>query len=327
MTPMSLRPTLLALSLALAAPAFAGDAPAPGQALLVLDASGSMWGQIEGKAKIAIAREAVDQMLAGWPGGELGLMAYGHRRKGDCGDIELLQPVGAFDAAAIRGQVGRLQPRGMTPISAAVRQAAEQLKFTEHKATVILVSDGEETCHADPCALGAELEALGVDFTAHVVGFDIEEGSRAQAQLQCLARNTGGQYVSARDAGELGDALGRVAEAGPTRPAIAVKEADAWIPGYALEADVGETLDGDAEGGTTVHEFSVDQTARDCQAICEADAACQAWHYEPTGSYFVEYPRCHTKGGAFSMRLRAEGEGWVAGVKPGVKLIRDEASE
>jgi len=327
MIPMRLRPTLLAMSLALAAPAFAEEAPQAGQALLVLDASGSMWGQIDGKAKISIAREAIDTMLASWPGGDLGLMAYGHRRKGDCGDIELLQPVGAFDAAAIRGQVGRLQPRGMTPISAAVRQAAEQLKFTEHKATVILVSDGEETCDADPCALGAELESLGVDFTAHVVGFDIEEGSRAQAQLQCLARNTGGQYVAARDAGELGDALGRVAETAPTRSPIAVKEADAWMPGYSLQPEVSDMIDEGSRGGDAVYELTVEQTARDCQAICDADAACQAWHFEPTGSYFIDYPRCLTRGGGFSMRLVRQDEGWTAGVKPGVKLIRDEASE
>ena len=325
MIPNLLRPSLLVAALILATPGLA-ESPQPSQAMLVLDASGSMWGQIQGKPKIEIAREAVDTMLAGWPGGQLGLMAYGHRRKGDCKDIELLQPVGDFDAAAIRGQVGKLQPRGMTPISDAVRQAAEQLKFTEQKATVILVSDGEETCSADPCALGAELEKLGVDFTAHVVGFDIEEGSRAQAQLQCLARNTGGQYVAARDAGELGEALGRVAEAKPA-PGPAAKGADEWIPGFGLEAETSDTLDGEAEGGTTVHEFTVDQTARDCQAICNADADCKAWHYEPTGSYFIDYPRCHTKGGTFSVRLVAQDAEWVAGVKPGVKLVREEAAE
>ncbi len=185
--------------------------------MLVLDASGSMWGQIGGKAKIAIAREAVDAMLDGWNGGDLGLMAYGHNRKGDCGDIEVLQAVGPATAAGIRARVAALNPKGMTPISAAVRQAAAQLRFTERKATVILVSDGEETCNADPCALGKELEAAGVDFTAHVVGFDIQKGSKAHKQLQCLAANTGGRYVDAKDAGELNRALQSVASADKPR--------------------------------------------------------------------------------------------------------------
>ncbi len=191
----------------------------PGTAMLVLDASGSMWGQIQGRTKIEIAREAVGSMLQTWPRNQqLGLMAYGHRSKGNCADIEMLKEPATVDAAAMQQAVNALQPKGMTPISAAVRMAAEQLKFSERKATVILVSDGEETCHADPCALGAELEKLGVDFTAHVVGFDIQNGSKAQAQLQCLASSTGGRYIDARNASELNKALGEVAQA-PVTPA------------------------------------------------------------------------------------------------------------
>ncbi|WP_298213026.1 VWA domain-containing protein [Acidovorax sp.] len=205
------------------APAQAQNAPAvptgPGTTMLVLDASGSMWGQIQGRAKIEIAREAVGAMLQNWPRNQqLGLMAYGHRSKGNCADIELLKPPAVLDAASMQQAVNALQPKGMTPISASVRMAAEQLKFTERKATVILVSDGEETCHADPCALGAELEKLGVDFTAHVVGFDLPQG-KARAQLQCLAKSTGGRYVEARDAAELNKALGQMAQTAPVAPA------------------------------------------------------------------------------------------------------------
>ena len=210
-----------ALSPALAQkPAAASAASAvpsgPGSAMLVLDASGSMWGQIQGRTKIEIAREAVGTMLQSWPRNQqLGLMAYGHRSKGNCADIEMLKAPGVLDANAMQQSVNALQPKGMTPISASVRMAAEQLKFSERKATVILVSDGEETCYADPCAVGQELEKLGVDFTAHVIGFDIQKGSKGHVQLQCLASSTGGRYIDARDAGELNKALGEVAKAPP----------------------------------------------------------------------------------------------------------------
>ena len=186
-----------------------------GESILILDASGSMWGQVGGRAKIEIAREAVGKMLATWPRDQsLGLMAYGHRRKGDCNDIELLSRPGPVARDAFQKMVDRLQPKGMTPITASVRQAAEALKYTEHKATIVLVSDGEETCKADPCALGKELEAAGIDFTVHVVGFDLPEG-KARAQLQCLAKSTGGRYVEARDAAALNKALGEIAQAAP----------------------------------------------------------------------------------------------------------------
>ncbi|MGD2132868.1 MAG: VWA domain-containing protein [Maricaulaceae bacterium] len=182
------------------------DAAAPEDAILVLDGSGSMWGQIEGVAKISIARDVIDGLLTDLPAERrLGLVAYGHNRRGDCSDIETLASLGA-DRDAIRTAVDDLNPIGMTPLTASVQYAAEELAYTERRATVILVTDGKETCDLDPCAVGAELERLGVDFTAHVIGFDIVE-EHDRLQLQCLAENTGGVYLDASNAEELTTAL------------------------------------------------------------------------------------------------------------------------
>ena len=179
---------------------------AEGKSIIVLDASGSMWGQIDGRAKLEIAREALGAVLSSMdPETEIGLMAYGHREKGSCEDIELVVPPAAGTAAAITGAANTMQFLGKTPLTEAVRRAAAELRSTEEKATVILITDGIETCEADPCALGAELEASGVDFTAHVVGFGLtEEEGKAVA---CLAENTGGKYIQASDAGQLVEAL------------------------------------------------------------------------------------------------------------------------
>lgn len=177
------------------------------KAILVLDASGSMWGQVDGRAKIAIAKDTVSQILGNWrPENALGLVVYGHRSKGDCADIEVVREAGPVDAAAFKGAVAGITPKGKTPMTAAVRQAAEALKFTEGPATVILVSDGEETCGLDPCAVAEELEALGVGLTVHTVGFDLKSDA-ARAQLACLAEKTGGRYIDAKNAGDLGAAL------------------------------------------------------------------------------------------------------------------------
>ena len=55
--------------------------------LLILDASGSMWGQIEGENKIVIARRVLGGLVDGLDeGSEVGVIAYGHRREGDCDD-------------------------------------------------------------------------------------------------------------------------------------------------------------------------------------------------------------------------------------------------
>ncbi len=174
--------------------------------IIVLDASGSMWGQIDGTPKIQIAREVIADLMADWdPGIELGLMAYGHRRKGDCSDIEMLIPVGIGNGDRITKAVNAINPKGKTPLSEAVKRAAQELRFSEERATVVLVSDGVETCDADPCAIGAELAMTGADFTAHVVGFDVTGVD--QEGLRCLAENTGGEFLAAANAAELKTAL------------------------------------------------------------------------------------------------------------------------
>ncbi len=139
-------------------------------------------------------------------------MTYGHRRKGDCGDIEILKPVGKVDAAALMAQVNGISPKGMTPMTASVKMAAEQLKASEGVTSVILVSDGVETCRADPCSVAAELKKADVKLVVHTVGFDVQD-RQAVKQLECMAAATGGLALSASTAGELGTAIGKAVEA------------------------------------------------------------------------------------------------------------------
>lgn len=221
--------------------------------MVVFDASGSMWGQIDGVPKIEVAREVFADISQDWAdsGQAVGLIAYGHRRKGDCEDIELLERPSVSAVQSLADRVQGLVPRGKTPLSQAVRLAAEELRFTENAATVVLLSDGVETCNLDPCAVGTELERLGVDFTAHVIGFDIQSETD-RAQLQCLAENTGGQYMDARDAGSLTDALNSVTAASaepagvlPVRVLLQIAEGStrpAFVTLKATELDTGEVV-------------------------------------------------------------------------------------
>ncbi len=181
------------------------------KAIIVFDASGSMWGQLDGQTKIKVAKKTLGNLVRNWDvNKELGLLAYGHRRKGDCKDIQTLVPVGKVNKQQMISRVNRINPKGKTPISASLREAANELKFTEDQATVILISDGKETCNADPCKTAAELEKLGINFTAHVIGFDVDK--ETSKQLRCIADNSGGKYFSADNAQQLGEALQKVVE-------------------------------------------------------------------------------------------------------------------
>ena len=180
-------------------------------AMIVFDGSGSMWGQIQGKHKIEIAREVMGTLVKDWNEDiDLGLMAYGHREKGNCSDIEILQPVSKPDSKKILRIINKLSPKGKTPISQSLKQAAETLRYKEDPATIILISDGEESCKGDPCVVSKELEAKGINFTTHVIGFGVKNNDKAKQQLRCIADNTGGQFYEAEDAGSLNEALVQV---------------------------------------------------------------------------------------------------------------------
>ena len=209
------------------------DAPST---IIVMDGSGSMWGQIDGRTKLEIARETVAGVLATIPQGQtLGLLAYGHREKGNCGDIELMVPPAPGTAGQIRDAVNGMRFLGKTPLSDAVRQAAEALRYGEEAATVVLVTDGLETCAADPCALGKELEAAGLNFTAHVIGFGLSAAEGAQ--VACLAENTGGRYFEAGNGAALAEALqATVAAPAPPDPAPAPAALPATLPEARLTA-------------------------------------------------------------------------------------------
>src|SRR6056297_2474497 len=179
--------------------ACAGQAAAADDVMVVFDGSNSMWGQIDGTAKIEIAREAMGRLVGEWAdGADVGLMAYGHRRAGDCADIETVIQPGPFDRERFMSSVRAITPTGKTPLTSAVEEAAEALSYRDEPATVVLITDGIESCRRDPCALADDLERMGVGFTAHVVGFDLQ-GEEREA-VACMAERTGGLFVAADDA-------------------------------------------------------------------------------------------------------------------------------
>lgn len=179
-------------------------------AMIVLDGSGSMWGRTEERSRIDIARDALRGLMSRWPAGRpVGLVAYGHRRTNDCADVELLRAPGS-DTAEITSLVQAITPRGRTPLAEAVRQAAEALGG--EAGSVILITDGIESCHPDPCAVAQAIARSGARIAIHTIAFAVSDPA-AVAQLRCMAESTGGQALTAENAAEMAEALDRAAAA------------------------------------------------------------------------------------------------------------------
>ncbi len=227
------------------------DAPSS-DLLLILDASGSMWGQIDGENKIVIARRVVADLVDGLPDSQqLGLVAYGHRREGDCEDIEMVSPLGPLDRTAFKATVDGLNPKGKTPITRSVERAFEEIGSEDTGTTVILVSDGLETCGGDPCAAVRAAKSRGLEFVMHVIGFDV--GKENVAQLECAAQAGGGLYLAADDAQQLGTALEAAVALAPETPAgglVVEATTDGELQDVAIHVNHAETGK-DAGGGRT----------------------------------------------------------------------------
>jgi Ca-activated chloride channel family protein len=176
---------------------------------IILDASGSMSGKIDGRRKIDIAHESLAALVNKLPDTtKVALRSYGHRKGSDCNDIELLTPLGPLDRGALTARINSINPspNGMTPIGASLQQVAEDLKGAQGDILVVLVSDGDETCSGDPAVVAAQVHASNPKIKFDVIGFNV--GPEAwRARLNGVAQGGGGSYFDAVNATQLVDAL------------------------------------------------------------------------------------------------------------------------
>ena len=184
--------------------------------MIVFDASGSMAGNMnQGIAttipRINEVRKALGRVLpAVTRFRRVGLVTYGPGPYQQC-NVELnLRPTP--DAAQrIMHDVNELNPAGKTPLTKAVEQAAEVLKFRTEPGVVIVLTDGEETCGGAPCDLGKRLHAEGIRLTIHVIGFQMKDfywtGEQSVLDVKCLAEENGGLYISAENQEQLVEAF------------------------------------------------------------------------------------------------------------------------
>ncbi len=172
--------------------------------LFVLDSSGSMNQVTAGKKQIDAAREALGLALNDIPAdAKVGVRVYAHRveqakKEESCKDTELLIPFGTGNAMAIKTKLDALTPKGYTPIAYSLEQAAKDFSIErEAQRSIILLSDGEETCGGDPAKTIADIKASGIALTVHVIGFNVD--AKTRAQLEGVATAGGGIYYDAKD--------------------------------------------------------------------------------------------------------------------------------
>jgi Ca-activated chloride channel family protein len=182
-------------------------------AMLVFDASGSMSGMGFGESsvtRIDQIRKALSRVLpAVAPVRDLGLIVFGPGSKNSCENIDLKLPVAHYSADRIMAELNTVQPYGQTPLTQAVKAAAEALHFREKPAVIVMLTDGDETCQGNPCELARQLKAEGKDVTVHVIGYMLRYATEPTGgqMARCFSEVTGGLFTSTESTDELVSAL------------------------------------------------------------------------------------------------------------------------
>lgn len=153
--------------------------------LFVLDASGSMfqpWGS-NNEPRIISAKRILNEIMDSLERNnkvELALRVYGHQSPlgaKDCKDTKLEAGFSRNNISFIRSKLKAIQPKGITPIAYSLQQAASDFPDAVARNIIILMTDGEESCSGDPCAVAYELEKKKVVLKHFAIGIGISESS------------------------------------------------------------------------------------------------------------------------------------------------------
>ena len=161
-------------------------------------------------SRIAIARDSLLAVVNELPEGiPVALRAFGNRAAPLECQTELEVALQPLDRAALSAVIESIEPQfnANTHIAASLRAIPDDLADAEGAITVILLTDGQETCGGNPANAIAELRAAGIDVIVDVVGFAINN-DQLKTQFESWAEIGGGQYFDASDSEGLAEALG-----------------------------------------------------------------------------------------------------------------------
>lgn len=160
--------------------------------LFVLDGSGSMnaqWGNAKSRMDVAksILIRLVDSLRIN-PRVELALRVYGHRysrQSNNCKDSNLEVPFGLKNHNAIISEIKDITPKGVTPITYSLLQAAQDFPTgAGYRNILILITDGVESCGGDPCETSIALQKKGVFLRPFIIGLGVPGGKA----LDCVGK-------------------------------------------------------------------------------------------------------------------------------------------
>lgn len=182
--------------------------------LIVLDGSGSMLEAFGGTTRIEAAKSAVNDLLSSLDKTiKVGFRPYAHIKRTDktlaCKETELLQNF-TTNYSSVMSKVNATMAVGSyTPTAYALTQSEKDFNSSNTN-TLVLLTDGKETCGGDPEASAKALKDAGINVKTYVIGLDVDSATRGE--LSSIAKAGGGSYFDANNSTTLADSLKMINE-------------------------------------------------------------------------------------------------------------------
>lgn len=150
-----------------------------------------------GRSRLDAAKDAVAGLAATLPGHiDLGLLVFGR-----CEGTDNYSFFKGNERHRLLEQMRSITPRQGTPLARGLERAGTMLDGIKIPGTIVVVTDGEDSCGGDPCAVARALKARKPNIRINVINVDGSGDGR------CMAEATGGKLILPKDGQSWDDLL------------------------------------------------------------------------------------------------------------------------
>jgi len=183
--------------------------PTISRILFVLDGSGSMKQKYDKVSKFETAKQLlfklIDSVEHKNPNVEFAVRVFGFQNPNtahNCKDSKLLIPFAKNNAPKIFSELGHITPQGMSPIAYSIQAGAGDFPEDAYSLnSIVLITDGEETCGGDPCKISKDLSVKKISLKPFIVGLNVD--SSVYDKYKCM-----GSFINTSDEASFYHAVG-----------------------------------------------------------------------------------------------------------------------
>lgn len=197
------------------------DTVKPIRIMYLVDVSSSMlydWQTNEARMKVVgrLINDLTDSLIFYNPKIDFGLRLIGSEYPAQnkvCTDTKLEVPFGTYNSVSlIKHKANTLKPYGFTPIAYALEQTAtyDFVNSSEFNYSIILITDGGESCNGDICAIMQQMLTKKISFKPYILS--LVKDKILEDQYSCL-----GNYINILEQKDFNIAINKIISENKTK--------------------------------------------------------------------------------------------------------------